>query len=136
MFQSLPPFIFILLLFFFLYRCCKSDNYTLQVTVSNLCVSYQPRASFLGSPSFHQPMISAKQKEKETIVEVHHSKPSLFLYIFSYSDAQCPCSARVPQDVKVNFLDNAGFDGMVDFNQYFVGGTHARTHVRAKEKRY
>eukprot|EP00729_Bicosta_minor_P014003 gene14003-3831_t len=41
--------------------------------------------------------------------------------ITHYSDAQCPCSARVPQDVKVNFLDNAGFDGMVDFNQYFVG---------------
>ena len=37
------------------------------------------------------------------------------------SDAQCPCSARVPQDVKVNFLDNAAFEGLVDFNQYFVG---------------
>jgi len=28
-----------------------------------------------------------------------------------YSDAQCPCSARVPQDVKEAFLDNAGFSG-------------------------
>ena len=29
--------------------------------------------------------------------------------ITHYSDAQCPCSARVPQDVKEHFLDDAEF---------------------------
>ena len=38
-----------------------------------------------------------------------------------YSDAQCPCSARVPADVKLNFLDNPDFEGLVDFQQFFVG---------------
>lgn len=39
-----------------------------------------------------------------------------------YSDAQCPCSARVPQDMKEHFLDNPDFAPfVVDFNQFFVG---------------
>lgn len=38
-----------------------------------------------------------------------------------YSDAQCPCSARVPSDLKKHFLDNADFEGLVDFQQFFVG---------------
>lgn len=29
--------------------------------------------------------------------------------ITHYSDAQCPCSARVPQDTKQGFLHNPGF---------------------------
>eukprot|EP00040_Diaphanoeca_grandis_P039678 m.259780 g.259780 ORF g.259780 m.259780 type:complete len:248 (-) comp38674_c0_seq1:361-1104(-) len=39
-----------------------------------------------------------------------------------YSDAQCPCSARVPSDMFEHFLGNtSGFDGLVDFQQFFVG---------------
>lgn len=41
--------------------------------------------------------------------------------ITHYSDVQCPCSARVPQDMKQHFLDNPDFAGLVDFEQFFVG---------------
>jgi len=30
---------------------------------------------------------------------------------------QCPCSARVPQDMKETFLDNPDYEGLVDFEQ-------------------
>ena len=48
--------------------------------------------------------------------------------ITHYSDAQCPCSARVPQDMKAFFLDNPEFEGMVDFDQYFVGDLKKDVH--------
>jgi hypothetical protein len=48
--------------------------------------------------------------------------------ITHYSDAQCPCSARVPQDVKEHFLDNPAFGGLVDFTQYFVGDLTKNPH--------
>ena len=48
--------------------------------------------------------------------------------ITHYSDAQCPCSARVPNDVKTNFLDNPDFAGTVDFKQYFVGNLVKNVH--------
>ena len=38
-----------------------------------------------------------------------------------YSDAQCPCSARIPDDMKKHFLGNDEWQGMVDFQQFFVG---------------
>lgn len=42
-----------------------------------------------------------------------------------YSDAQCPCSARAPNDVQTTFLsEESGFDGAVNFEQYFVGDLH------------
>eukprot|EP00039_Didymoeca_costata_P003120 m.65195 g.65195 ORF g.65195 m.65195 type:complete len:238 (-) comp11717_c0_seq2:1619-2332(-) len=41
-----------------------------------------------------------------------------------YSDAQCPCSARVPQDMFTHFLDSSTSkfpEGVIQFKQYFVG---------------
>jgi hypothetical protein len=48
--------------------------------------------------------------------------------ITHYSDAQCPCSARVPSDAKKTFLDNPDFAGQVDFTQYFVGSLTKNVH--------
>lgn len=45
-----------------------------------------------------------------------------------YSDAQCPCSARVPWDYKHKFLDNEDFNGLVDFQQFFVGDLTKNPH--------
>eukprot|EP00035_Acanthoeca_spectabilis_P011142 m.196162 g.196162 ORF g.196162 m.196162 type:complete len:58 (-) comp15247_c0_seq5:3671-3844(-) len=49
------------------------------------------------------------------ITSVRAGAPAVM--ITHYSDAQCPCSARVPQDMKETFLDNSDFEGMVDFQQ-------------------
>ena len=39
-----------------------------------------------------------------------------------YSDAQCPCSARVPQDIQTHFLNNTAWENItISFQQYFVG---------------
>ena len=48
--------------------------------------------------------------------------PPATVTLTHYSDAQCPCSARIPQDVQEHFLDPAaGYEGMVVFKQFFVG---------------
>ena len=38
-----------------------------------------------------------------------------------YSDAQCPCSARVPQDMQTHFLNNSDWENLIEFKQFFVG---------------
>ena len=48
--------------------------------------------------------------------------PPATVTLTHYSDAQCPCSARIPQDVQEHFLDpEAGYERMVVFQQFFVG---------------
>jgi len=55
--------------------------------------------------------------------------PSAPVMLTHYSDAQCPCSARLPHDVAANFLDfDAGYEGLVDFNQFFVGDLKKDVH--------
>lgn len=56
------------------------------------------------------------------LAAAHVSYTAPLVTITHYSDAQCPCSARVPYDIRERFLTNtSGFEGLVDFTQNFVG---------------
>lgn len=83
---------------------------------------YLKRASAAGSscPTFY-PMLTALLSFASTAVV-----PAVM--ITHYSDAQCPCSARTPQDMLQHFLNSSAFDGLVDFQQFFVGDLTKNVH--------